>query len=72
MELFKAGQIGIEQLLEHGDFPFADNLLQSIKTQKEQMERGQAPEGISPELMEQAQQGADMGAVAKAQQMLRA
>ena len=72
MELFRAGQIGVEQLLEHGDFPFADNLLQSIKTQKEQMERGEAPEGISPELMEQAQQGADMEAVAKAQQMLRA
>ena len=70
MKLFEMGAINVEQLLEHGDFAFADSLLQSITSQKEQMAQGMAPEGVNPELMAQAQQGADMGAVAQAQQML--
>ena len=71
MKLFEMQAISVEQLLENGDFPFADELLQNIKSQKEQLEQGQAPEGLSPEIAAQAQQGADMEAVAKAQQMLR-
>lgn len=63
MELWKAQAISVEQLLEHGNFPFSDELLQSIKVQKEQVEQGVAPDGISPELMAQAQQGVDMNAV---------
>lgn len=35
MEMWRGGQIGIEQLLEVGDFPFADKLLQSIRVQKD-------------------------------------
>ena len=72
MRLFEAQAISVEQLLEHGDFPFADNLLQSIQSQKEQLQQGVQPQGLSPELVAQAQQGADMGAVEKAYQMLRA
>lgn len=72
MELWKAQAISVEQLLEHGDFPFGDELLQSIKAQREQLEQGQMPEGISPELAQQAQQGANMQAVQNAQQMLAA
>ena len=72
MELWKAKAISVEQLLEHGDFPFGDELLQSIKAQREQLEQGQMPEGISPELAQQAQQGANMQAVQSAQQMLAA
>lgn len=63
MEIWRTGQISLEQLLEHGDFPFADNLLQSIKSQKEELEKGKIPEGLSPQLREQAQQGANMDAV---------
>ena len=63
MELFKMQAISIEQMLEHSTLPFADELLQSINAQKEQMERGQVPEGISPELMQQAQQGVNMQAM---------
>lgn len=70
MQLYSAQAISVEQLLEHGDFPFADDLLQSIKAQKEQLAQGQMPEGISPQLMQQAQQDADMEAVGKARQML--
>ena len=40
MQLYQSQAISVEQLLEHGDFPFADELLQSIKSQKEQLEQG--------------------------------
>ena len=70
MQLWQKQAISVEQLLEHSDFPFADELLQDIKSQKEQVEKGQMPDGVSPELLQQAQQGADMQAVQKAQQML--
>ncbi len=69
MELFKANAISVEQLLQNGDFPFADELLQSIQSQKEQLEKGQMPEGVSPELMQRAQQG--VGADPRAMQMLQ-
>jgi hypothetical protein len=63
LQLFQMQAISIEQLLEHGTFPFADKLLQSIKTQQEQLQQGNVTEGISPEIMAQAQRGADMQAV---------
>ena len=63
--------MNLEQMLETGEFPFADKLLQSIKAQREQMEQGQIPQGIDPQLMEQAQQGADMEAVNNAYNMMR-
>lgn len=72
LKLFEMKAISVEQLLENGEFPFADNLLQSIKSQREQLEQGQMPDGLSPELIQQAQQGANMAAVARAQQMLTA
>lgn len=72
MQLWQAQAISVEQLLEHGDFPFADDLLQSIKSQREQLEQGRMPDGLSPELAQQAQQGANMEAVQQAENMLRA
>ena len=72
MQIWAAGQITLEQMLEHGDFPFADELLQSIQRQKEEMQQqGQVQQGVSPELLQQAQQGADKNAVNQAQQMLQ-
>lgn len=71
MQLWQSQAISVEQLLEHGDFPFADELLQSIKSQREQLKQGQMPDGLSPELAQQAQQGANMEAVQQAQQMLQ-
>ena len=62
---WQSGQITLQQLLEVGDFTFADQLLQSIKSQQQQMQQGQTPEGVPPELMQQAQNGADMNAVNK-------
>ena len=63
MQIWGAGQISLEQMLEHGDFPFADELLQSIKSQKEAMEKQQATQGLPPELQQQVEQNANMNAV---------
>lgn len=71
MQIWQSGQISLEQLLEHGDFPFADELLQSLQSQKEKMQQGQTPEGLSPQMQQQVQQGADMNAVNKAYSMLQ-
>lgn len=71
MEIWKTGQISLQQMLEHGDFPFGDDLLQSVKSQQEQLEQGQTPDGLSPAVQAQVEAGADMGAVDKAYGMLR-
>lgn len=70
LQLWQAQAISVEQLLEHGEFPFADELLQSIKSQKEQMERGQMPEGISPQLQQQVIQQANPQAAPMLQQAM--
>lgn len=66
MEIWKSGQISLEQMLEQGSFPFADNLLQSIRSQKEDLQNGKVPEGLSPQLLQQVQQGANQQAVEQA------
>lgn len=63
MEIWKAGQISLQQLLENGNFPFADQLLQSVQSQQEQVGQGKVPEGLSPELQRQVSQGANQQAV---------
>lgn len=70
MDFWKAGAISVEQLLEHADLPFADALLQSIRTQREQLEQGQIPQGMSPQLMQQVQQGANPQALSRLQEQL--
>lgn len=68
MEIWKSGQISLEQFLQHGNFPFADELLQNIQSQQAQLEQGKVPDGVSPQLIAQAQQGANPQAMALAQQ----
>jgi hypothetical protein len=41
MQMLNAQQITLEQLLEAGSFPFADKLLQSVQTQKQEMANAQ-------------------------------
>ena len=72
MQLWQAQAISVEQLLEFGDFPFADELLQSIKSQKEQIQKGGMPDAMSPQLMQQVQQGANMNAVNMLHNAMRA
>lgn len=72
MQLWQAQAISVEQLLEFGDFPFADELLQSIKSQKEQIQKVGMPDAMSPQLMQQVQQGANMNAVNMLHNAMRA
>lgn len=71
LKLFDAKAINVEQLLECGDFPFSDRLLQSIKAQKQSIEQGEIPTGIPPELAAQVRAYANMDAVQQAERMLR-
>lgn len=71
LQLWQAKAITVEQLLEHGEFPFADELLQSIKAQKEQLAQGQIPDNLPPQLMQQVQQGVNMQAVNQLHNALR-
>jgi hypothetical protein len=41
MQLFGTGQITLTELLENGAFPFADNLLQSVRARQEEMQQEQ-------------------------------
>lgn len=70
MEIWKSGQISVEQLLEFGNFPFADDLLQSLKSQDEQLKAGQVPAGLPPAVLQQIQQSGNPQNTAAAQQML--
>lgn len=72
MQLFQQQVISAEQLLENGDFPNGDKILQSLRSQKEQLAQGQMPEGMSPEVMQQVQAGANPQAVAQLERALRA
>jgi hypothetical protein len=63
MELWKAQAISTEMLLEHADIPYADELLQAIKSQKAQLEQGQTPDAISPELQQRVAQSANQTSV---------
>jgi len=69
--LLQQQAISLEQALEVAkDLPYADALLQSIRTQTQQMQDGQVPEGVSPELMQRAQNEAQLRANPQAMAML--
>lgn len=71
IQIWSAGQISLEQLLENGSFPFSDRLLQSIKSQKEQLQNGETPSGVPQDILQQAQQSANQQAVNQLQQNLQ-
>ncbi len=70
MELWKAHGITTKQLLEHGMFPYADGLLQSIQADEQRVAEGQQPQGVPPEIAGQVQAQANPAAVAQAQTFL--
>jgi len=70
MKIWEAGQISLQQLLQHGDFPFSDDLLQSLQSQQEQIAKGETPQDMPQQLAAQVQQGANMDNVRKAHDML--
>lgn len=71
MQFLQLGQIGVKELLEVGDFPFADRLLEIINQREQQMQQGQAPQQIPQDIMQQVQQQSDPKATAQAQQQLQ-
>lgn len=57
LEIWRAGQINLEQMLEFVDFPYSEDLLQSIRAMREQMEQqaamGQMPNTNEPMTVQQ-------------------
>ena len=78
MQMFQLGAINIVQLLENGNWPFTDKLLESIKADQQAAAEQQAAQGGAPQ-MEQTRQalsqveavGADERAVQQAQRLMR-
>ena len=70
LEIWRSGQINLQHLLQHGDFPFADELLQTLQSQQEALENGEAPGALSPELAAQIQNGANMQKINEAYSMI--
>ena len=48
MQLFGAGQITLNELLENGSFPFADKLLQAVNARQQEVESAQSMQGMIP------------------------
>lgn len=71
MEMWRANQITLQQLLQAGDFPFADNLLQSIQSSQEQMQANQQPQGIPSDISSQVSENSDEQAVDMAEKALK-
>lgn len=73
LQLFQMQAIDLEQLLESvSDIPFSDDLLQSIRSRREQAEQGQLPQAMPPEQLQALQEGANMDAVNRIDAALRA
>ena len=70
LEIWRSGQINLQHLLQHGDFPFADELLQTLQSQQEALENGENPGALSPELAAQIQNGANMQRINEAYGMI--
>ena len=70
MQIWGAGQISLQQLLQAGNFPFADELLQNLQSQQEQLQNGEVPQGLSPELAAQVQNGANKDTVDRLHQAM--
>jgi hypothetical protein len=61
-KLLDLQQIDIQMFLENTSLPFADKLLETIKSRQEQLAQGQVPQGgLPPELMAAMQQQAGAG-----------
>lgn len=72
LTFWEKGAITIEMLLENGDFPFADQLLQSIQAAKEAAQQQNIPQNIGDAQLQNVKQFANQNAVNDAQKMLMA
>ena len=62
MELFRSNAIDVRTMLENSSYPFTTRILEAIKRNEEQAAKGSEMEGISPELLELARNGASQPA----------
>lgn len=69
MQLWQAQAISLEQLLQVGDFPFGDELMQSLASQQQDIKQGNVPQGFSPKLQQQVADASQTNP--KAQAMLQ-
>lgn len=53
LQLFQMGAINVMQLLEFGNFPFSDRLLEALKTDQQRIEQGQQPQGIPQDVQDE-------------------
>ena len=56
MTLWQNQAITLEQLLQVGDFPFGEELLQSVASNQQAIQNGETPQGFSPQLQAQVAQ----------------
>ncbi len=56
MTLWQNQAITLQQLLQVGDFPFGDELLQALDSQEQDIKQGNMPQQFSPQLQQQVQQ----------------
>lgn len=59
MQLFQAGAVGVKELLEVGDFPFSDRLLEVIKNNEEAAAKGQQMQPIPEDIKQQIMANTD-------------
>lgn len=69
MTLWQNQAITLEQLLQVGDFPFGEELLQSVASNQQAIQNGETPQGFSPQLQAQVAQVSQSNP--KAQAMLQ-
>ena len=69
MTLWQNQAITLEQLLQVGDFPFGEELLQSVASNQQAIQNGETPQGFSPQLQAQIAQTSQSNP--KAQAMLQ-
>ena len=56
LQLFQMGAINVMQLLEFGNFPFSDRLLEALKADQERIAQGQQPQGVPQDVANEMQQ----------------
>ena len=71
LEVWRSGELGLRAILETGDFPYADKLIQYLDAQESKMQQGMTPDAVPSSVRQGAEQGADMTAVNRAYSMLK-
>lgn len=66
-QLFQMGAIDVKKLLEFGNFPFSDALLEAIKADEQAVAQGQQPQGVPQDLQRQISEQGNRAAVKEAQ-----